>query len=359
MHIVLSGYYGYGNVGDEAILLSIIEAMRKQEPDIQFTVLSFNPEETSITYGVHAINRFDFTSIYQAIKESDGLISGGGSLIQDETGLRSVPYYTGIIQIARWHKKPVFIYAQGMGPIKLLHNKLLVRWTFNKVDFITVRDELSKKFLEKIGIKKQVYVVPDPVLGLDYTRFTTSWPENNGVTDKYIAVSVRDWPTKFQFKMKIAKALDSIAEMNYKIIFVPMHGEHDELTSAEIMSIMEKGAFIAPHQLTTEEKIALIGKSELLIGVRLHSLIFAALNQTPFVAISYDPKIDAFASIFNQPIIGHVANDDWDDRTLFNQVASLLKNPDDFKESLQDNYEKHRITALRTAELAINIFTEK
>ncbi len=86
MKIVISGYYGFDNVGDEAILLSMIQAFRSYDPTIEIIVLSNTPERTKLEFNVDAVNRWNIKAIFQALKGSDGLISGGGSLLQDETG---------------------------------------------------------------------------------------------------------------------------------------------------------------------------------------------------------------------------------------------------------------------------------
>jgi len=175
MHIVLSGYYGFDNVGDDAILLSIIQALKKWENDIEITVLSNNPTATEQTYGVKAVNRWKMKEIHQLLKTADGLISGGGSLMQDQTGMKTIPYYAGVIQIAKWLKKPVFVYAQGMGPINHSLSKLIVRKTFNKVEQITVRDKASQTLLTEIGVRKETKIVPDPVMGLNGGDFHCEW----------------------------------------------------------------------------------------------------------------------------------------------------------------------------------------
>ena len=367
MHVVLSGYYGFDNVGDEAILFSIISALRKLQIDIQITVLSNNPEATEKTYGVKAVNRWNIKEVSNAIKVSDGLISGGGSLLQDQTGMKSIPYYSGIMQIAKMYKKPVFVYAQGMGPINKGISKLIVRNTLNKVDQITVRDVASKKLLEDIGIRKSIGLVPDPVMGLNGASFRSSWLEENYsvTTDAsksrlkhYIVVSVRDWPTAIEYKQKIADSLDQLAKHGETIVFVPMHGDQDAKTSEEVGQMMQERSLISPADLSIEEKISIIGHSKLLIGMRLHSLIFSSIYYTPFIAISYDPKIDAFAKIAGQPIIGHVEQDNWDGNKLYEQAVIILQNRDSLVDTMRTTIQPIQNQALDTAKLALDAFSK-
>jgi polysaccharide pyruvyl transferase CsaB len=413
MHIVLSGYFGYDNVGDEAILFSIIRALRKLEPTVEITVLSNNPAETAATYGVNSVNRWNFGEIRSAFKKADGLISGGGSLMQDATSTKTIPYYAGIIKLAQMAKVPVFIYSQGMGPINGKLGKWLVKSVFNKSAGITVRDEDSSTLLRDIGVRLPVTVVPDPVVGLGGNEFTSPWLDEwlktqfkadaeqteleedvaslsasasvgkpdadmttmandtmNGkdaATDDmqvsvtppaYITVSVRDWPSEVDFKKKIAESLDLIATQELHIVFIPMHGEHDVKASADVAALMQSTSTIAPGDLSIEEKIAVIGGSKLLIGQRLHSLIFAGIEHIPFIALSYDPKIDAFANIAQQPVAGHVEKDDWTGQTLAELAFDILDDYEAKVATLIDIITPMQTAAENTAQMALDAFTK-
>lgn len=359
MHVVLSGYYGFDNVGDDAILLSIIQSLKKWQNDIEITVLSNNPAATEQTYGVKAVNRWKMKEIRQLLKTADGLISGGGSLMQDQTSVKSIPYYAGVIQIAKWLKKPVFVYAQGMGPVNRPLSKFIVRKVFNKVEQITVRDKASQALLTEIGVRKEALIVPDPVMGLNGSDFRCDWLEKVALAPKsYIAVSVRDWPSTVAYKEKIAHSLDELARQGEQIVFLPMHGEHDFVTSQEVAGLMKETSLTAPAELSIEEKIAVIGQSQLLIGMRLHSLIFSAIYATPFIAISYDPKIDAFADIVDQPVVGHVEVDNWNGVTLFEQAVTILESYTTVQENMRQAVLPLQTEATATAKLALEAFAK-
>ncbi|WP_010648281.1 polysaccharide pyruvyl transferase CsaB [Oceanobacillus massiliensis] len=357
MHVVISGYYGFDNVGDEAILFSIILALKNIQPDIQITVLSNNPDATKETYKVNAVNRLKIHEVSRAIRNSDGLISGGGSLLQDATGIKSIPYYTGIIKIAKWHRKPVFIYAQGIGPIRRKLCKWIVRNTLQGVEGITVRDKDSQSLLLNLGVKQQSSIVPDPVMILKERNYVSQWLQSQNWNKPFISVSVRNWSSDTGFKRKLAICLDRLALRGYTIVFVPMHGKHDERASRETASFMSAQSYISPGDSTINEKIAIIGMSKLLIGMRLHSLIFSAINYIPFIAISYDPKIDSFAEICEQTIVGHVEKKDWDEDKLYKAVISTLANESDVKEILKNNVNPYKEMAFQTAEKALQTFS--
>lgn len=357
MHVVLSGYYGFDNCGDEAILYSIIQGLRGIQADIDITVLSNNPSYTKEMYGVDSVDRHHLGEISAVMKKADGLISGGGSLLQDKTGLKSIPYYSGIIQLATFYKKPVFIYAQGMGPISSKLSKWIVKHTLNKVEHITVRDLDSKRLLNELGVSKDSTIVPDPVLGLNSNTFSCDWQGSSD--DPILAVSVRDWPSQITFKKYIAEALDKLARKGYSIVFVPMHGKHDEKASMDVGDLMQEASEIFPCDCEVEEKIAIIGKADLLIGMRLHSLIFSAITYTPFIALSYDPKIDAFAEICKQPVIGNTEIDDWDGEALFTVADSILEDRENKRAELRKCVEPYQKQALHTPMYALEMLKRK
>ncbi|MET3507667.1 polysaccharide pyruvyl transferase CsaB [Halalkalibacter oceani] len=343
MRLVLSGYYGFDNVGDEAILYAIISALREADPAVEITVLSNQPEQTASKYQVKAVNRWKIKEIIRAIRSSDGVISGGGSLLQDKTGNRSVIYYSAVMWIAKWLRKPYYVYAQGIGPLQSKRNQAIVRRTLNGSRLLTVRDAESKQLLERIGVTKPIAQVPDPVLGL-----TPAQSEDRFVAAPYIAVSVRDWPSEHHFKQELAHSLDRLAAEGYPIVFVPMHGEHDAKASEETRQLMTAEATLAPHEATIMEKIKWITDSELLIGMRLHALIFAAVGDTPFVALSYDPKIDSFAKLCRQPVAAHV-NEKWEAETLYEQADVQLSKREQAITDMQLYTKEARQKARQTA----------
>lgn len=358
MRIVLSGYYGFDNVGDEAILYSIIQALRAEDSTIGITVFSNQPSKTEATYGVEAVNRWNLKEVMNAIRQSDGLISGGGSLLQDETGFKSIPYYTGIMKIAQMHRKPVFVYAQGMGPINKSFSRQIVKHVLKSTE-ITVRDKASMDLLRTIGLKKHIDIVPDPVLGISLKTQVSPWWDQQNYTKPVITVSVRDWPSSVPFKDHIAKSLDKAARAGAAIVFIPMHDEHDDHASRDVANRMENESYVAPYDASIEEKIIIIGKSNLLVGMRLHALIFASVMDTPFIALSYDPKIDAFAEISGQPIVGRVNDGNWDDNSLFELITRKLEHENGEVEQLREHVLPLRKKAQETARQAIQYFKSK
>ncbi|MDB5053313.1 MAG: polysaccharide pyruvyl transferase [Bacilli bacterium] len=301
--IVISGYYGFKNSGDEAVLQSILLALQaesaKQGISIAPIVLSIDPEWTTRTYGVEAVHRMKLKEVLRAIRQSDGLISGGGSLLQDTTGRTTIPYYLGILKLAQWLGKPTFIYAQGIGPVNSRIFYPLIRRTFRKCRYISVRDNESAQLLRKMGLQREVIeVVPDPVMGMPLQAGDAAHALNQAVTHSkpVIGVSVRYWNADRSELVKLAECLQRIQKQReVEIRFLPFHEPADKQASEEIIRRlhpdMDVRLISAAHP---QQMLAEVSACDLLIGMRLHSLIYAASQQVPLIGISYDPKIDQF-----------------------------------------------------------------
>ncbi|MGR9048603.1 polysaccharide pyruvyl transferase CsaB [Halobacillus faecis] len=355
MKVVLSGYYGFDNTGDEAIVKSMIQHLRTFDPDIQIIVLSQHPSKTEIDYGVSAVDRWNFKEIIRALKESDGLISGGGSLLQDATGPRSVLYYTGIMHMAKWLRKPVFIYAQGMGPIRKPIHQLLVRIALNGVTGISVRDKKSKELLERIGVKKSIDLFPDPVFGYEYKVIET---------DRYsqkplIAVSIREWGDSDELAEKLTEAFNVCLAKGYRLRFIPMHGASDEAFSNKVAQRLDQEVEVHPGHMSIDEKLHLLSEADLLIGMRLHSLIFAGVCSVPFVALSYDPKIDALADQLDFPVTVDVNDPAWEAAAISQEVDRLYENRLVQTERLQERVAILSRKAKETAQTAFHHLKHK
>ena len=139
IRIAVSGYYGCGNIGDEAVLAGIVEsfAIRSGTNSASFTVLSANAADTGKRHGLAAIDRMKLPAVRRVLRESDLLISGGGSLLQDTTSVRSLLYYLWVVRLARSCGTPVMFFAQGIGPLRRKISRALTRIVANRVRMIT------------------------------------------------------------------------------------------------------------------------------------------------------------------------------------------------------------------------------
>ena len=132
--IIISGYHGFKNSGDEALLFAILNTLRKKKKDIDVTVLSKTPEETARVYNVNSVSRYNFFKVRKEMKNSKMLLFGGGSLLQDATSSKSILYYLAIIFLAQRCGIKTMLYANGIGPIIKKSNRFLATKILNNVD---------------------------------------------------------------------------------------------------------------------------------------------------------------------------------------------------------------------------------
>ncbi len=297
---VISGYYGFHNLGDEAVLYSMLQALREYDPGFQPVVLSADPHFTARTYDVESVNRWNFGEVKEALRRADILISGGGSLLQDVTGIKSLGYYLGVIWLARALGKPVVFYAQGIGPVNGSLGRKMVAFTANGVKAITVRDDESRIDLLEMGVKKEIKVTADPVLGLDPEKVPAQ-PGRVILKDSGVSVeegpvagiSVRPWQGE-DWHRELARVCDSLAGRGMQVVFLPMQHPGDLEISEVISGFMHEKSFILRRACSVPEILSVMGNLKLLVGMRLHSLIMAAVLGVPPVGIAYDPKVQRF-----------------------------------------------------------------
>ena len=360
--ILISGYYGFGNAGDEALLSSILQALLELEPQAEITVISGNPVETMNAHKVKAIGRFDMWKIYQAVYSCDMLISGGGSLLQDVTSARSLYYYLSIIALANALGKRVMIYAQGIGPLRKSLARTTVGRVLNQVSMITVRDHASKEELLSLGIHDvPITVTADAVLGM-HPVDTTSGREilaAYGVDfDRpIVGVSVRAWKDCTEYQTILAEALDKIQIVkDAQIVFIPMQHREDTIEAEAIAKRMTVTSTVLADSYTTTELLSLSSCVDVMIGVRLHALVFSALMETPCLGISYDPKILNFLHMIDEEPIGDLHT--LEVESIVTRTVDALERKS-FAEAVLENIHELRRNALENARIAIGMLHDK
>lgn len=306
--ILIAGYYGFSNSGDDAVLASICRDIKKKGSPYRARIMSNRPVDTMEDYGVEAVQRKNPFVVYDEIKKADVLLMGGGSLLQDVTSSRSLYYYLSLILMAKSVGTKVILYANGIGPISRRINRWFVGKIVNKVDMITLRERLSKKVLAKLGVTKpEVHVTSDPVFNLDTVpRDVDQTLADEGVpADKPIAaVFYREWGKDKDYVGKTSAICDYIVDKyDMNIAFVPMKHPSDLKVSIAIregMAHKDRG-YVMKARYDSDTMIQLIGRSDLIISMRLHALLYAAIQAVPMIGVVYDPKVKYYLDELKVP----------------------------------------------------------
>ncbi|MCH1625117.1 polysaccharide pyruvyl transferase CsaB [Fredinandcohnia quinoae] len=362
MKIVISGFYGLGNTGDEAILESIVDNLRGELDSPEITVFSLSPEETARTHQVKSIYRgwrHQFGDKIKALREADLLVSGGGGLLQDTYPTKFIfgplPYYLLIVFLAKLCRTKVMFFSQGIGPITSTWGKILMKIFANMADFVTVRDQYSKDYLLKLGVTRPKTVVTSDIV------FAFKKKEDDAClkslelsnTDNLVAVSVRPWFEKVKQFEQIASILDELIEAR-KItpVFVPMEGHHDVNASQKVLEKMKHAdkCVMLGEKFTPNQYLNFISKCQLTIGMRLHALIFSTISGVPHIGLSYDKKVESLlkrSGMWEYSAVLEEINEE----NLTKNAITLLDNRDKFVQIVKNNAETMRVDAIRNLDL--------
>jgi len=312
--VVVCGHYGSTNIGDEAIGLSLIQRIQGENPESEITFLSYKPSNTKevlkvdsvylLPLGIKSLLRGIFKGelfkTLSTIKNCDKFIIGGGGLFTDEKLL--AVFLWGLHAFCAYrYAKPVYMIGQSVGPLNTRIGKWITKKCFEKAKKIVVRDSSSKEILEKIGINKEIMIEKDLVFSLKMegefnNDYLNKKVEQNNLKG-YFIVNLRPWPknTEILYK-KINQLLHAIVE-KYSLLplFIPFQECHQN--DAQLMhNILEQNPQKYPILIQKFDHnifrvISCFKDAEFTLGMRLHSLIFSMIQNTPIIALSYSPKI--------------------------------------------------------------------
>jgi polysaccharide pyruvyl transferase CsaB len=305
--LLLSGYYGFGNFGDEAILRVFVDQWRSRRPQDAIAVLSSNVQQTKKTYGVDAISRMSPHRVADAIRACDVLVSGGGGLLQSSTSLRSLLYYTGVIREAKRAGRKAAIFAQGIGPLDFI-GKQVVKRTCGTVDLAVVRDAASAELLAPLIPKVRVEVAADPVFlaSAEVADASVATLEREGIAKDgrpLVTVVVRKAPLLDRIAAELAAGIDRFATAHgADVVFVPLQRPDDAEAAIDVIRRCKTAPTLLGGGYDLPTMTALLARSSAVVSMRLHALILAARLAVPMLAIPYDPKVTALLSELSYPL---------------------------------------------------------
>ena len=289
---ILSGYYGFDNFGDEAILGVLSENLKKNGIDV--CVISKNPQKTAKKLETDTVYTFDICGIIKKIRTSDVLISGGGSLLQDTTSLKSLFYYLFIIFCAQFFRKKVIIFAQGIGPIKNIAGRIITKLLLKNCCYVTVRDEKSLFLLRGWGITTKL--VNDPVWNIEVKE---------PVKMNRVGVQLRGWKN-LSGKFLFALAHNIAKEFSDREIYI--YSFQDALDLDVCRQFEGNLKIVNPSVKTkiidasdTNLTISSVSNLEYMIAMRYHACLVALKYGIKTMALCYDEKVSKLSKRFHIP----------------------------------------------------------
>lgn len=344
MKIGITGSYGGLNLGDEAILKSMVEQLRREIPEAQITVFSRNAEDTRRRHKVERavdVRTLSRAEVLPEVEALDLLLLGGGGILYDA----EARLYLREVQIAKERGVPVFVFAIGAGPLKDPVVQGAVRDALEGATAITVREKRARQVLEEAGVLHDVEITADPALLLKPEPLPRSTLKHEGLEGKrrIIGMSVREPGVAAPdldervYHGLLANAADFMVDrFDADVVFVPMERSvRDSQESHAVIAQMLRAqrAHVLNGEYTSGQILSLMAHFDFAVGMRLHFLIFAALRGVPFVALPYAGKVGGFLEDLGLPapplelvnpgrLIAHI-DDSWDNRRTLR--AALAK----------------------------------
>lgn len=347
--ILLRGYYGYKNSGDDALFYAIVEKVSRMSK-VHFNVLS--KEELHYSKGNSEDLTFNYPSsknILSGVINSDILIFGGGSQLQDYGKFRlqlSLLKTYIIVSLMKLLKKDVIYLGVSIGPLETRFGKIIGKKILNKSNYIVVRDQQSYEDLKEMNLKdKNIKLAPDLAISL-----IDSLPFNNiSENDKKMVLGVnllpffsvikKDKKKELQLLQNISRSINIISkeQPNMEIRFFSFQ-EDEEINDYQLLNSLKKMVDVQVEIIRYQPNPLLLMKelSECawFIGMRLHSTIFAYANDIPQLILSYHPKCKGFADLVGYQSENVVDVFNMEGEEFTNKLRNLIQKPNCFKPSI-------------------------
>lgn len=292
MRVLVSGWSGSTNLGDELVLAGLLRLLAGHE----VAVVSIDPASTRSRFGVGAVAPRDIGRLARAVREADLLVLGGGGLLQDETSPFNLPYHLARPALGLLAGTPVVGLGLGAGPLRRPGSTALVG-LLRRARAVTVRDADSRRLLAEAGVEAQL--AADLALHLD----AVAVPVQDVIT-----VSLRPWQGGGRLPVgarrrhelpaplveALAAGLDELARTTGATVrFVALQADRDDAVHAAVAARMR-----TPSERRTpgvDEVVAELAAGRLVVAMRYHAGIAALLGGRPAVLLGYSPKVEALA----------------------------------------------------------------
>ncbi len=298
--VVLCGYYGYGNMGDNALLRASIRRAERAFLGRDISALTAGGRKDGKDFGVRCVKRMSPLSVISELRGAEVLVLGGGTLLQDRTSLRSLAYYASVCEVASLLGVRIELWGNGLAPPHSHIAARLMTRALNKATYIGLRDESSviealrlvapevgdRLYLEQDLAAKQKEAEPLRVRFLQ--KLFGLW--KNGRLAEYAVIAVKGGEGRGFIEI-LEQKLSELAEMGLSLVFLPMFPREDRAVCQRLASAFNGRV---AEGLSESDAVGLMKDSQVVCGMRLHALVFASAADVPFVGFGGDPKIQSF-----------------------------------------------------------------
>lgn len=313
-NVILKGYYGRDNFGDEIMLDLIVSYFKKNYPFIKLQIMNSNPEMILKKYGIETANElitgnYGKTGIVKRILtiiRADCYIIGGGTIITDKHSSLHLFEYLLELSIRKFLGKPSVFISIGATKFKHSWSIVICKLILCCCELCMVRDSESFKMLRDIYNDKKIVQTGDLVL----LAFKNDNKKKESHSQKKIGFSLMPYyeslykknEMDIELANKIAKIIDILSKKGFNVSLIPIQYGYNNELDYKFSKLVKSFCQSKTEILTcydSEGKMKEIETMDYIVSMRLHALLFAIFKNKKVIAISHNEKIDSCMKVYN------------------------------------------------------------
>lgn len=326
--ITLLGNNSGRNLGDMAIMSSIMESLSKRMPNAEFYVPTIKPEWVRKHYGdrynVKAVNVMPWTLSLRllglptlvCLAKSDVALICDGIIFGKKLFNPAFNYLITLVflvPLARLLGCKMVCYSTGIGPFQNKISRLFAKWTINGCDLVMMRERDSENLTKEIGVTQPVELTGDaafinpvsddkvavsimrelgldpekPAMAINATAYLDTWlnPNERLSDPKGLLKTIAEGVKRAQEQ----------AKDKFQPLIVCTH-PMDEATCRELAAMCD-GKVLTNSTYLSHDIQAVIRRCGILVGMRFHSIVLASSVETPVVGLIYAPKVRGYLKL--------------------------------------------------------------
>jgi polysaccharide pyruvyl transferase WcaK-like protein len=289
--VLMVGAYGYGNVGDEAILSGLLNRLAGHS----VTVVSRSPGETA---GAHGVRSIGIEQAVLALRSHHTVVIGGGGVFGRDMGRigRLLPAF-GLLALALG--KTVIIEGVDVGERLTGVTRATLPRLLRAAASVSVRDRASVAAVARLGAHASLEPDLSAWMAPRDARAGRRLLQRAGLDVRRPIVGMALTAVNTQLADDVVEAaVGAMAAMpEVQFCFVPMSRHpwvpaHDDRVLASRLAAMRPELAVLDGPLPPEEVLSAIGHLSAMVAMRYHAMLFAYRASVPLVPITYAEKTD-------------------------------------------------------------------
>jgi len=357
--IFIFGYYGWKNVGDDAMLYALLQELHTLNPKVRFAVLSLEPAVVPSGIEIKFVRPSPLVVGWEILWSSALVIGGGAHLFDYGSKRRALQMKLRILLLALYSRllgKKVYLLSNGLGPFSTMCGRCLTRLICQLAHYISVRDEASYRFLALWGLTSKASLAFDisaliePLNEISSNFIKTSDKQVLGISvapvfEIYYGSREKDLLLIDRITDQINSLLARDSRAEVCLFVFKGKSKHDDVAITRLLQTqLQPAERLRVVQYERDPRIMLVKVAycDTFVGMRYHSCLFAYLNSIPLLIIDYHPKCRDLAEEIGLPGHAVVALPEVLNGQFREQLRNLVDSPKNFCATLPVGLARNR-----------------